>query len=92
MLGLALQKGNPDSGGSRLSSQEEEMVGRERVLYKSNRPGASEAATFFPLGEVEDGKGRGQNHLGDRGPLRAWPEFVVASNLYELGIFINSLL
>lgn len=43
MLGFALQKGNPDSGGSRLSSQEEEMVGRERVLFERNTPSVSEA-------------------------------------------------
>lgn len=43
MLGFALQKGNPDSGGSRLSSQEEEMVGRERVLFERNTPRVSEA-------------------------------------------------
>lgn len=43
MLGFALQKGNPDSGGSQLSSQEKEMVGRERVLFERNTPRVSEA-------------------------------------------------
>lgn len=43
MLGFALQKGNPDSGGSQLSGQEKEMVGRERVLFERNTPRVSEA-------------------------------------------------
>ena len=58
-----LQKGNPDSGGSRLNSQEEEMVGRERVLYERNMPRVSEAAMVYPLGEVDQEKGRGQKPL-----------------------------